>query len=103
MTPTTILPAFLVALVCSGAQSTPLKQVVGAVSAHKAESAEVAVRSDSGEVVTLKISGASIAQRIAPGEKDPRNSPAVAVGEIALGDRVLVTLAAGWRPAVSLS
>jgi len=59
------------------------------------EGAEIVVKPDKGEAIAVKVSTATIAQRIKPGEHDLKNAAVVAASEIAVGDRVLVTLEPG--------
>jgi len=84
--------AFLfVALVVVSAQGQTVKSFVGTVSALKAETAEIEIKPDNAAPVSLKIGSGTIAQRIAPGEKDLKTAEAIQVAEVAVGDRVLVT------------
>lgn len=70
------------------------KSFVGTVTAFRAESAEVDIKPDSGQAVAGKLTTDTLAQRIAPGEKDLKKAEAIQVTEVAKGDRVLVTLEA---------
>lgn len=84
--------AFLfVALVVVSAQGQTVKSFVGTVSALKAETAEIEIKPDNAAPVSLKIGSGTIAQKIAPGEKDLKKAGAIQISEVALGDRVLVT------------
>jgi co-chaperonin GroES (HSP10) len=84
--------AFLfVALVVVSAQGQTVKSFVGTVLALKAETAEIEIKPDNAAPVSLKIGSGTIAQRIAPGEKDLKTAEAIQVAEVAVGDRVLVT------------
>jgi hypothetical protein len=82
--------AFLVFLAPAPAQST--KSLVGTLAAIKAETAEVEVKPDSGAAVSAKLTPDTIAQRIAPGESNLKNAKTIPVTDLAVGDRVLVTL-----------
>ena len=73
------------------AQTPPAKSFVGTVAAIKAETAEIEIKPDSGAPVALKIGSNTIAQKIAPGEKDLKKAEAVEITAVAAGDRVLVT------------
>jgi hypothetical protein len=73
------------------AQTQPAKSFVGTVSALKAETAEIEVKPDNAAPVSLKIGSGTIAQKIAPGEKDLKKAEAIRIGEVVMGDRVLVT------------
>jgi len=72
------------------AQTPPAKSFVGTVSALKAETAEIEVKPDNAAPVALKI-GNTMAQKIAPDEKDLKKAEAIQITEVAVGDRVLVT------------
>jgi hypothetical protein len=86
----------LLALVVGGlqpatAQTQAAKSFVGTVSAFKPETAEIEIKPDNAAPVALKIGSGTIAQKIAPGEKDLKKAGAIQISEVALGDRVLVT------------
>ena len=68
------------------------KSFVGTLTGFRAESAEVEVKPDAGEMVLGKLTTETLAQRIAPGEKDLKKAEPIQVTELAKGDRVLVTL-----------
>jgi hypothetical protein len=72
-----------------------VKQFVGTVSALKPESAEIVVKPDTGDAISTKVSGTTVAQRIAPGEKDLKKAETVTPGDVAVGDRVLVAIEPG--------
>jgi hypothetical protein len=84
-----------VGLLCGVGEAQTVRQFVGTVQALKPETAEILVKPDSGEAVAVKVMGASVAQRIAPGERDLKNAKPIAVTEVAAGDRVLVALEPG--------
>jgi len=56
------------------------------------ESAAVEVKPDSGDVIIAQLASDTLAQKIAPGEKDLKKAEAIQVTDLAKGDRVLVTL-----------
>ena len=76
------------------AQSQPAKSFVGTVAGFKPETAEVEIKPDNAAPVTAKFSAGTIAQKIAPGEKDLKKAEPIQVTDVAIGDRVLVTLEA---------
>jgi hypothetical protein len=87
-----LLPAMVVLMQGPAlAQTAPAKSFVGTVSALKAETAEIEIKPDNAAAVSLKIGSNTIAQKIAPGEKDLKKVEAIPVTEVAMGDRVLVT------------
>jgi hypothetical protein len=77
------------------AQAQPAKSFVGTVAGLRPETAEIEVKADAGGEVVGRITADTIAQRIAPGEKDLKNARTVKVTDVAAGDRVLVTLEPG--------
>ena len=87
--------AFVLTLAATGAQAQTVKQFVGTVSGLKPESAEIEIKPDNGEVIAAKVSGSTIAQRIAPGERDLKKAETIQITEVASGDRVLVALEPG--------
>ena len=85
----------LLAVATLAAQTQPAKSFVGTVAGFRPESAEVEIRPDRGDPVVAKLSVDTIAQKIAPGEKDLKKAESIMVTDVALGDRVLVTLEPG--------
>jgi hypothetical protein len=83
------------AIQCGLALAQTTSQFVGTVSAMRSEGAEIVVKPDKGEAIAVKVSTATIAQRITPGERDLKNAAVIAARDIAVGDRVLVTLEPG--------
>lgn len=77
------------------AQAQPSKSFVGTVVSLRVESAALEVKPDSGDVVLAQLTSDTLAQKIAPGEKDLKKAEAIAVTELTKGDRVLVTLEPG--------
>src|SRR6202035_1790952 len=53
------------------------------------------IKPDSGAAVSAKLLPNTIAQKVAPGERDLKNAQSIQVTDLALGDRVLVTLQPG--------
>jgi hypothetical protein len=56
---------------------------------------ELDVKPDGGEPLKLKLTADTLAQRIAPGETTLKNAVPASVGDLAAGDRVLITMDAG--------
>lgn len=73
-------------------QAQPAKSFVGTVSGFRPESAQVEVKPDTGDMVLATLTAETLAQKIAPGEKDLKKAEAIEVTDLAKGDRVLVTL-----------
>jgi hypothetical protein len=67
------------------------KSFIGTVTAFKPET-EVEIKPDNGAAVDVKLTADTVAQRVAPGEKTLKNAVTANVTELAVGDRVLVTL-----------
>ena len=88
---TVALALLSICLLLPCTQAQPAKSFVGTVAAIRAETAEIEIKPDSGAPVALKIGSNTIAQKIAPGEKDLKKAEAVEITTVALGDRVLVT------------
>ena len=71
------------------------KSFVGTIAGFRPESAEVEIKPDNGPPVVAKFTAETLAQRVAPGEKDLKKAETIKVTDVAIGDRVLVTLEAG--------
>jgi hypothetical protein len=87
----TTLGVLLVGLAPVMAQTVP-KFIVGAVDGFNAESAEIRVKPDAGEIVSLKVTSATQVLRVAPGEKDLKKAEPIKITDVASGDHVLVNL-----------
>jgi hypothetical protein len=93
---------FLIALLATAAvQAQQGKSFVGTVSSVKPDGAEFEVKPDGGEspAVTVKITSATMAQQVAPGETTLKNAVAASAADLRTGDRVLVTMDAGGAEA----
>ena len=85
--------ATLLAMMLPLAAQTPAsKSFVGTVAGFRPENAEVEIQPDGGDMVAAGLTADTIAQRIAPGEKDLKTAEPIQVTDLARGDRVLVTL-----------
>jgi hypothetical protein len=91
----TALGVLLVGLSPIMAQTAAPKAVVGTVEGFKAESAEIRVKPDAGETVSLKITSGTQVLRVAPGEKDLKKAEPMKITDVASGDKVLVNLMPG--------
>ena len=74
---------------------TPSKSFVGTVAGFRPETAEVEIKPDNAPAVVAKFTPETVAQRVAPGEKDLKKAETIKVTDVAVGDRVLATLEAG--------
>ena len=86
------LGVLLVGLAPAMAQTAVPKFIVGAVDGFNAESAEIRVKPDTGETVSLKITSGTQVLRVAPGEKDLKKAEPIKITDVASGDHVLVNL-----------
>ena len=59
----------------------------------------VEIKPDNGEAVPVAFTTETMVQRIAPGEKDLKSASPIKITDVAMGDRVLVSLAAGSNQA----
>jgi hypothetical protein len=76
------------------AQSPSPKSLLGTVSALRAVSAELDVRTDAGEVVPVKTASSTIVRKIGPGQTDLSKAESIDVTDVVIGDHVLVTFGA---------
>src|SRR5437763_5537867 len=90
-----MLPVLLIGFAHAAAQTATPRFIIGAVAGFKAESAEIQVKPDSGDVVSLKLSSETQALRVPPGEKDLKRAEPIKITDVASGDRVLVSLIPG--------
>jgi hypothetical protein len=79
------------ALAPATAQAPAGKSFIGTVTAFKSDT-QVEIKPDNAAAADLKLTADTVAQRVAPGEKTLKNAVTVNAGELASGDRVLVTL-----------
>ena len=74
------------------AQVSTQRSLVGTVVAFRPEVAEIEIRPDMGDLVAVRLTADTIAQKIAPGERDLKKAESIKVADLSIGDRVLVTL-----------
>jgi hypothetical protein len=67
------------------------KSFIGTVAAFK-QNMQIGIKLDNADVVDVKLTADTVAQRVAPGEKSLKNAVTANAAELAVGDRVLVTL-----------
>jgi hypothetical protein len=70
------------------------KSILGTITVIQSPVNEIEVKPDTGPAVSVKMTPATIVQRIAPGQTDLKNAETIKVSDVQKGDRVLVTLAA---------
>ena len=81
------------------AQAPAAKSFFGTIVSFKADAAEVVVKPETADTVSVKLGPATIFQRIAPGEKDLKKAEPMNATDMAIDDRVLVTLESGTTQA----
>ena len=85
--------AILIGMILPLAAQTPAqKSFVGTVAGFRPESAEIEIRPDAGALVVARVTPDTIAQKIAPGERDLKKAETIQPSDVSKGDRVLVTL-----------
>jgi hypothetical protein len=70
-------------------------RLVGTIASIKPDLSGADVKPDTAPAVTVHFVESTIAQRVAPGEKDLKNAEPIQLSDVAAGDRVLVVLAEG--------
>jgi hypothetical protein len=89
--------AFGVMASCHGHGWAQTTSTVGTISAFKAEVTEIELKPDKGAPVSFKVTGDTVAQKVAPGATDLKNARTIRVTELHLGDRVMATTEAGTK------
>ena len=89
----TFLPNTLLAQSPTPAHATPQRGTVKAI-----EGSNLTLTTDSGQEIVVAVPGAARVQRLAPGSTDLKTAEAATLSDIAVGDRVLTTGAAGETP-----
>src|SRR5437868_1899125 len=90
-----ILGVLLVGITSAMAQTAAPKFILGTVEGFQVESAEIKVRPDKADVVSLKLRADTQVQRVAAGETDLKKAEPIKITDVASGDRVLVNLMPG--------
>jgi len=88
---------FIALLTAAAAQAQQGKSFVGTVNSVKANGTEFEVKPDGVEppAVTLRITSATLVQKVAPEETTLKNAVAASAADLRAGDRVLITMDAG--------
>ena len=88
---------FIALLTAAAAQAQQGKSFVGTVNSVKADGTEFEVKPDGVEppAVTLRITSATLVQKVAPEETTLKNAVAASGADLRTGDRVLTTMDAG--------
>ena len=72
------------------AQTAPAQRVLGAIASLDAASKSLTVKTDAGDVYTIKLSESTRMQKVAPGEKDLKSASVMTFDEMAQGDRAII-------------
>lgn len=80
------------ALAFSCAAQPTATSMVGTVAGFGTGTPSIVVKADNGQSVAARLTPDTIAQRIVPGEKDLKKAVSVQVSDLAIGDRVLLTM-----------
>ena len=91
----TALGVLLIGLATAMAQQPPPKFVLGAVDGFAVEAAEIRIKPDKGETLSLKLRGDTQVVKVPAGETDLKKAQPIQIADVASGDRVLVTLMPG--------
>src|ERR1035438_1469728 len=83
---------FALALAFSCAAQPAATSMVGTVAGFGTGTPSIVVKADNGQSVAARLTPDTIAQRIVPGEKDLKKAVSVRVSDVAIGDRVLLTM-----------
>jgi len=78
-------------------QAQSPKSLVGTISGFRAESAQIEIRPDNGDVLIATVGPETLAQRVAPGAHDLKSVQPIKITDVSIGDRVLVTLQPGTQ------
>jgi len=74
--------------------------MVGTAIAARTDAAEIKLKPENGAAVLVKVGPRTVLQRVAPGAKDLSNAESITLGDIAAGDRLLVTVKPGLSEAL---
>src|SRR5438045_9730501 len=85
----TTLGVLLIGLAPVIAQTAVPKFIVGAVDGCNAESAEIRVKPDAGEIVSVKVTSGTQMVRVAPGDKDLKKAEPIRITDVISGDHAL--------------
>jgi hypothetical protein len=84
------------------AQAPASKSVLGTVVSFNKDAKALDVKPDNATPVSVKLLANTIFQKIAPGQTDLKNASAIAISDLAVGDRVLATLASNGSDALRI-
>jgi transcription antitermination factor NusG len=75
----------------ASAQTAAPARLTGTVTEVNASANQVSLKSDKGETIALTLTPRSFIFRLPPGETDTKNAVKIAIGDLAVGDRVAAT------------
>lgn len=78
-------------------QAQQSKSFVGTIAGFRAEIAQFEIRPDTGDSIICKATLNTIVRKIAPGAHDLQGAETIKITDVAIGDRVLITLETGTR------
>lgn len=84
--------ALMLLLVSAGAMAQTAARFVGTITAIDGNT--LSVKTDAGEQKQVQVPSDAVLKRLAPGQRDLSAAPAIAISDLAVGDRVLVKLSA---------
>lgn len=87
-------PGLLIAQAPVAARATPQRGTVQSI-----DGSNFIIATDTGQQITIAVSPSARIQRLAPGSTDLKTAETSALSDVAVGDRVLVSGAAGETPA----
>jgi len=90
-----MLGVLLIGMTSSMAQTAAPKFVLCTVEGFQVEAAEIKVRPDKGDVVSVKLRADTQVQRVGAGETDLKKAEPIKITDVSSGDRVLVNLMPG--------
>jgi hypothetical protein len=96
----TALTVILLVHVSGGAQAPATKSVLGTVVSFNKDANSLDIRPDNAAPVAVKLMANTVVQKIAPGETDLKRAATITASDLAVGDRVLATLASNGSDAL---
>lgn len=86
------MKSLLLLLLAAVALSAQTKSVLGTVT--RASAAEIEVKPEPGDAIVVKIAASTSVKKVAPGQTDLSKAETVTSADVAVGDRVLISLGA---------
>ena len=89
------LTLLVIAVGAAPAQEQPARNILGTVTAVKAETGALEIKPDKGPLLSIQLSAKTAALRVEPGQTSLKNATVIKPTDVAVGDRVLVTIGPG--------